>query len=162
MALDLIVARLSRLDLFRGLAPEQLARLARDADRMVFRDGQAIIKTGEDGDGAVVIVSGLGQTRADAERGVEAEDVETGSILGEAAMLTEHQHQVTVVAVGDVRAVQITREALRAHMMDEPALADHFRLRLANRLQRVVVELRLIDEELASAGRPEIASATAA
>jgi CRP-like cAMP-binding protein len=153
MALDLIAARLSRLDLFRGLTSIQLQRLARDADRMIFRDGQKILTAGEDGDGAIVIISGRAVVLADPELGGEVEDVEAGSMLGEAAMLTEHTFGMTVAAVGDVRAVQLTREALYAHLQDDPELADRLRERLANRLQRVAVELKLIDERLAVAGQ---------
>jgi CRP-like cAMP-binding protein len=151
MALDLIVARLSRLDLFRGLTPEQLQRIARDAERMVFRDGQKIIAAGETGGGAIVIISGRGMIMPDEQLGIEAEHVEAGSMLGEAAMLAEHVYRLTVCAVGDVRAIHLTREALLANMQTDPDLAEQLRARLANRLQRVAVELRLIDERLAAA-----------
>ena len=162
MALDLIAARLSRLDMFRGLTPAQLQRLAREAERMVFRDGQTIIAAGENGDGAIVIISGRAMVLANAELGLEAEDVETGSMLGEAAMLTEHTYGLTITAVGDVRAVHLTRDALHAHLEDDPELAEHFRERLANRLQRVAVELRLIDERLAVASQIALSEAPAA
>jgi CRP-like cAMP-binding protein len=153
MALDLIVARLSRLDLLRGLTPEQLQRIARDAERMVFRDGQKIITAGQAGDGAVVIISGRGMIMPDDELGIGTEHVEAGTMLGEGAMLTEHVYRLAVCAVGDVRAIQLTREALLANMQADPDLAEQLRARLANRLQRVALELRLIDERLATAGQ---------
>lgn len=151
MALDLIAARLSRLELLRGLSPDQLRRVARDAERMVFRDGQNIITGGEPGDGAIVIISGRAMIMPDTELGIEAEHVEPGSMLGEGAMLTEHTYRLTVCAVGDVRAIQLTRAAMHAHLLDDPDLADQLHGRLANRLQRVAFELRLIDERLAIA-----------
>jgi CRP-like cAMP-binding protein len=153
MALDLIAARLSRLDLFRNLTPDQLQRIARDAERMVFRDGQKIIAAGETGGGAIVIVSGRGMIMPDEELGIEAEHVEAGSMLGEAAMLAEHVYRLTVCAVGDVRAIQLTRDALLANVQADPDLAEQLRSRLANRLQRVALELRLIDERLAAAAQ---------
>jgi CRP-like cAMP-binding protein len=162
MALDLIAARLSRLDMFRGLTSAQLQRLAREAERMIYRDGQTINAACENGDGAIVIISGRAMILADAELGLEAEDVETGSMLGEAAMLTEHTFGLTIAAVGDVRAVQLTRDALHAHLEDDPDLAQHFRERLANRLERVAVELRLIDERLAVASQIALSQAPAA
>lgn len=160
MALDLIAARLLCLDAFRGLAPEQIARVAGEAERMIFRDGQRLIETGKDGDGAILIIDGWAEALADEDLGLEAREIEAGTLLGETAMLTEHQFRLTVVARGDVKAVQITRAALLAHMHDDPSLAEHLQRRLASRLQRVIVELRLIDERLATAG--ELAATEAA
>jgi CRP-like cAMP-binding protein len=151
MALDTIVSRLMALEVFRNLTGEQLARIAREADRIVFRDGHTLIEAGGDGDGALVIVAGRGSVVEDQERGTAARIVETGSMLGETAMLTEHQHGLTVVAEGDVRAIKITREALLKMMQADPALAAHFHERLLARLQRVALELRMIDERLAVA-----------
>jgi CRP-like cAMP-binding protein len=151
MALDLIAARLVHLDIFRGLSQAQVQRIAREAERMVFRDGQPLIKAADDGDGAILIVSGRAKALGDAELGLEEQELEAGSLLGEAAMVTEHRFRLTVVAAGDVRAVKLTRMAMQAHMIDDPGLADHFRGRIAARLQRVIVELKLIDERLAAA-----------
>lgn len=162
MALDLIAARLSRLEIFRGLAPEQLQRIAQNAERMVFRDGQKIITAGEQGDGAIIIIAGRAMIMPDPELGIEAEDVEPGSMLGEGAMLAEHAYRLTVCAVGDVRAIKVAREAVYAHLQDDPDLAEYLRARLANRLQRVALELKLIDERLAVASQAALAEAPAA
>lgn len=151
MAIDTIAGRLLGLDLFRGLDASQIERIAREAERLIFRDGQRIIEKGKPLDGAVVIIAGRARALADPERDVDARAVEPGSLLGETAMLVEYQTLVTVVAESDVRAVMIMREALRAHMHDDPAVAEHFAARLASRLQRMAVELRMIDERLAVA-----------
>ena len=151
MAIDTIAGRLLGLDLFRGLDAGQIERIAREAERLIFRDGQRIIEKGKPIDGAVVIIGGRARALADSERDVDARAVEPGSLLGETAMLVEHHALVTVVAESDVRAVMIMREALRAHMHDDPAIAEHFAARLASRLQRMAVELRMIDERLAVA-----------
>ncbi len=158
MALDLIGDRLQRLDVFRGLAPEQIERIARDAERLIFRNGQKILDAGSDGEGAVIIISGYATALADADAGLDAFEIEAGAMLGETAMLTEHQFRVTVVAAGDVRAVRINRAALLAHMHEDPTLAEHLHGRLTSRLQRVAVELRLIDERLAAVAQTEPAA----
>ncbi len=153
MALDLIADRLQRLEIFRGLAPAQIERIAQDGERLIFRSGQKILQAGGDGEGAVIIISGRATVLADADTGSETDEVDAGTMLGETAMLAEHQFRLTVVADGDVRAVRINRAALLAHMHQDPALAEHFHSRLASRLQRVAVELRLIDERLAAASQ---------
>ncbi len=151
MALDTITGCLNDLDVFRGLTPAQLERLAREADRIIRRDGQTLIEAGAMGDGALVIVAGHALTLADPDRGFEATTVRPGSMLGEAAMLTERHYNLTVVADGDVRAIKIARATLAANMRDDPALAAHFQARIAARLSRVALELRVIDERLAAA-----------
>lgn len=160
MALDVIAGRLMCLDVFRGLSPAQIERMAQDGERMLFRDGQKIIEAGEDGEGAIVLIAGGARILEDPESGIEERGIEPGSLLGETAMLAEHQFRITVVATGDVRAVRLARSVLRKQMEEDPGLADHFHARLANRLQRVAVELRLIDERLASASQMAATAAT--
>ncbi|MBS0241899.1 MAG: cyclic nucleotide-binding domain-containing protein [Proteobacteria bacterium] len=150
MALDTIAVRLLALEAFRGLSDERIGRLAREADRIVFRDGQKLIVADAVGDGALVIVSGRAVVVADPTRGMERREIEPGSMLGESAMLTDHRFALTVVAEGDVRAIKIRRERLLALMQDDPGLAEHFQLRLASRLQRIAIELKVIDERLAA------------
>lgn len=154
MALDLIADRLQRHEAFRGLESEQIERIAREAERLIFRNGQKMLEAGCDGDGAIVIISGYATALADPELDVEAYEIEAGAMLGEAAMLSEHQFRVTVVAAGDVKAVRINRSTLLAHMQEDPTLAEHFFCRVVSRLQRVAVELRLIDERLAAVSQP--------
>lgn len=151
MALDSIAGRLLGLDIFRGLEASHVERIAQDAERLIFRDRQKIIEAGEACDGAIVIISGEARALAQEERDLDEFTVEPGSMLGETAMLTEHTAVLTIVADGDVRAIKVNRDALRRHLEDEPSLAQHFQERLADRLQRTAIELRMIDERLAVA-----------
>ena len=153
MAIDTIAMRLLGLEMFRGLDADQIERIAREAERLIFRDGQRIVEAGSVCDGAIVIIAGSARALADAERGLEERRIVPGSLLAETAMLTEHQTAITVVADGDVRAVKIVRETLHAAMQDDPAIAGHFAERLAARLQRMAIELRMIDERLAAASQ---------
>ncbi len=150
MAIDTIAGCLAELDAFRGLDVERLERIAREADRIIYRDGQVIAEAGAEGDGAVLIVSG--EARAEApDGGASWGLVSAGVLIGEMAMLTEHVFAVGVVARGDVRAVKIGRAALLELMRADPVLLDHFQSRLVERLSRLALELRLIDERLAAA-----------
>lgn len=151
MALDAIAGRLLGLEIFRGLVPTQIERIARDAERLIFRDGQKIAEAGSESDGAIVIIAGRARALADPSRDLDEFIVEAGSMLGETAMLAEHRAHITILAEGDVRAVKVTREALQLHLQDDPALAEHFHERLAARLQRTALELKMIDERLAVA-----------
>lgn len=150
MAIDLITQRLAALDAFRGLTPEQLAQIAGLTDRLIFRDGQKIIEAGVEGDGAILMVAGAATVEADAERGTDRRSLGSGTLFGELAMLSEHVFAVTAVADGDVKAVKIPRAAMLDLLGAEPAIAAHFRQRLASRLMRVALELKVIDERLAA------------
>ena len=80
--------------------------------------------------------------------------VEPGSLVGEMAMLIEHDYRITVVACSSIRALKITRAQMQAHMLAAPSLAEHFVGRISSRLSRVAVELRRIDQMLALAAEP--------
>ena len=158
MAIDTIAGRLMDLDAFRGLAPGQVERIAREADRIIFRDGQTIAEAGQACDGALVIISGHANLLA---HGEPALLVEAGSMIGETGMLTEHHYGSTILARGEVRAIKIMRETLLELMRGDPPLREHFVGRVASRLSRMAVELRLIDERLATVGEEPRAVAAA-
>ena len=153
MVNDGFAALLRNLEIFRGLKPLQITEIVRRAERIGFRAGQNIVATGEHGDGAFVIVSGaaevVGETPATAAR-----PVEPGSLIGEMAMLIEHDFRISVVARGPVRALKIPRMALHAQMREDPALSEHFVARISSRLTKVAVELRRIDQMMALAAEP--------
>lgn len=151
MAIDSLVTTLQNLEVFRGLAPEQLAEIVRKADRMVFRPGQTVIEAGHAGDGAYVLVTGDADVLLDEAETHQGQPVQPGSLVGEMAMLIEHQYRITVVARTSIRALKITRAQLQAQMLVAPHLADHFVDRISSRLSRVAVELRRIDQLLALA-----------
>lgn len=157
MALDTIADRIAALETFRGLTAAQVRRIAREAERTIFRDGQKMTEAGSESDGALVVIAGRATTLCDEQGAREPRPIEAGSMLGETAMFSEYRFGVTAVAQGDVRAVKITREALRVHMEEDPAVAAHFHARLASRLQRVALELRVIDERLATASETPMA-----
>ncbi len=154
MAMDSLVTTLQNLEVFRGIAPEQLAEIVRKADRMVFRPGQTVIEAGHQGDGAYVLVAGDAEVLPDDAETHRGQSVQPGSLVGEMAMLIEHEYRITVVARSPIRALKITRAQIHAQMQATPKLAEHFVGRISSRLSRVAVELRRIDQLLALAAEP--------
>ena len=153
MATDQLVATLQNLEVFRGLDQQQLAEIARKAERIVFKPGQTVVVAGQPGDGAYLLVAGNAEVMPDATHaaGRPRQPVEPGSLVGEMAMLIEHDYRITVVACSSIRALKITRAQMQAHMLAAPSLAEHFVGRISSRLSRVAVELRRIDQMLALA-----------
>ncbi len=163
MAIDKVVAALLRVPLFAGLKPLQITEIGRQAEKLSFRPNQVITKAGQPGDGAFLIVGGQA---ASVEEGSEQlatpEPVAPGSLIGEMAMLIEHEFGSTIVAQERVLCLKITRGSLHAQMLDDSSLAEHFRERIAARLRRVHEELRQIDSALAACGSAEPDDAPAA
>ncbi len=153
MAINMLARQLLLQEIFRGLSPLQLTEIVRQAERVVYRPGQYIVEAGTPGDAAVVIIAGDAVRLADgaSDTGAPlADPIGAGTILGELAMLVEHEYGATVVAHTTVRALRITREGLKEQMMEDPDLASHFVDRITERLTRVANELRRIDHALAT------------
>jgi CRP/FNR family cyclic AMP-dependent transcriptional regulator len=156
--LDLFAGYLAALPLFRGLSPLQIVTMARNAERIVYSPGAVIIEENAVAEAAILIVAGDAVRVSGPELASRAEPVLVGSLLGEAAMLVETTYGSTVVARTPVRAVLITRDALQAQMLGDPALADRLVQNLAQRLTRFADELRRVDALLGSAGARAVAS----
>ena len=149
MAIDSFVKPMLKLEIFQGLRPLQITEIARRAYRVVYKPGETIIREDEEGDAAVIIVSGEAVRIAGPALAEPAEAVPEGSLLGEMAMLIETRHSSTVIARTTVRALRIAREDLQAQMAEDATLADHFVQRITARLSSVLDSLRAIDSMVA-------------
>jgi len=152
MPIDKTVAPLLRVPLFAGLRPLQITEIARHAERLRFRPGQIITKAGEPGDGALVVVAGKAACIGRPQPLPSPEPVEPGSLIGEMAMLVEHEYSATIVAQERVLCLKITRRALQAQMLEDFSLAEHFQKCIADRLRQMQQQLRQIDAVLAQCG----------
>jgi CRP-like cAMP-binding protein len=149
MAMDALIKPLLRLEIFQGLKPLQITEIARQAERIVFREGDIIVHSGASGDAAYVIVSGEAVCLKRSGTNVRAEPIEAGSLVGELAMLVEHDYSITVVAKTPVRALKLSREAMHGQMRDDRHLAEHISGKITARLTKLAAELRTIDSRLA-------------
>ena len=145
MAIDSFVQAMLKLEIFQGLRPLQITEIARRAYRVVYKPGDVIIRQDEDGDAAIVIVSGEAVRISGPGLSEPAEPIPAGSMLGELAMLIETQHTSTVIARSTVRALRISREELQDQMAEDAGLADHFLQRISARLSAALDSLKAID-----------------
>lgn len=142
---------LNQLDVFVGLSDRQLTALMRDIERVSFREGDTIIRDGDMGDCAYIVISGLAEVQPDGEHHETVKPIEPGTLLGEMAMLIEHEYKVTVVARSPVRAAKITRSALHRLMLSDTELTEHFVMKITARLARIKQMLQIIDQTLLNA-----------
>lgn len=105
-----IVAGLTKLEIFRGLDRSQLEGIVRAGERIVFRPGQTIIAAGAPGDAAFLIAEGEAAIAVE-DQGV-GEVILPGALIGELAILVEHEYKVSVVCRTAVRTIKFTRAAL--------------------------------------------------
>jgi CRP-like cAMP-binding protein len=143
MSLDSLLAPLSRVPLFNGLTMPQLHAIAQICERIVVDRGRALIAEGHQGDAAYLIVKGRVE-RLDGP-GRPTETLAPGTLVGEMAMLIETEHAATVVTAEVVRALRISRPALRWVMERDPSIAAHFVGKVTERLQHMAADLREID-----------------
>ncbi len=155
MPIDQIVAPLLRVPIFYGLKPAQIAEIARRTERMRFRQGDFITSAGQAGDGAYLIVSGAVDAIGGCASPAAQEPVQPGSLVGEMAMLIEHDYAVTTIARERVHCLKIMRAALHSQMLADPTLAEHLAQHIAQRLAEVTENLRCIDGGLVATGQPE-------
>ena len=152
MSTSSLVAPFLRVALFDGLKPLQVTEIARNAERMIFRNGDIITRAGEEGYAAYLIVSGkLLANGLDSGNKPTALEAQQGTLISEMAMLIDgHICPATITADGPVRAFRISRAALQAQMLDDPELAEHFVGKIASRLKHLADDLRRIDAILTS------------
>ena len=160
MAIDLLVAPFLRVEIFQGLAPHQIEAIARQAERVVLRPGDVIVNGNFTSDGAVLIASG--EAVIAGERGLHdtADTVPTGSLLNEMAMLIETDLSLVVFARSTVRALKISRERLRAIMIEDPFIAEHFTAKISRRLQDFVDGFGYVERTFGSADGRRAAAQT--
>lgn len=144
-----LLAPLKRVRLFQSLDDGQLERIARRAERVIYRPGDVICSEGASGDAAILIVSdGAVEVRGEGE---PAQPVEAGSLVGEMTMLVEQPYGVTVAAGAAVRALRLTRAGMQDAMLEDRDIAERLIAVISGRLVRVAAELKRLDDQVAQA-----------
>jgi len=154
MAIESIVDAVRQIALFQGLRPSQVSEIVRRAERVLFKPGDTIIREGEIGDAAYLIVSGSA-VRTAGPVNSQPEELEAGTLIGEMAMLVETEFSSTVTCRERVKALKITRSGLLEQMSLDPSLADHILEKLAERLRQLANQLRQIEKMLGSSNEQE-------
>lgn len=133
---------LARVPLFRELAVDQLARLARRTEVVEFPDGRVVVGPDDPGHALYVITAGevqvLGPSRSEE---VELSRLGPGGVFGEMAVLNRAPRSAAVRTTGPTRALKLERDAFRAAVEEDPGLALVL-------LESLSVRVRNADEQL--------------
>ena len=103
---------LRKSPLFEGLSDEELQQLMDMAEPLSLRAGEILIKQGEMGDSAYVVISGEFEIQKQAGQSLIKIDVRNpGDVVGEMALLSQAPRNATVIAKTDGETLCIPKEA---------------------------------------------------
>lgn len=133
----------------QSLLATALRRISGEMDEDILRDiigdfqwetyaaGQVVLRQGEAGDDAIIIVSGRVQAiLSDGEVERVLGEVGSGSIVGELSLLSAAPRSATVIAVRETRVARMSRATLEKIMRTHPQFALHLMETIVQRQQR--------------------------
>ena len=115
-----IAERLAHIDILSPLPPDALETIAAAARVHTFAKGETIIRHGTAGDSMFIVHDGAVSVRVDDD---EIARLGEGDFFGEMALLTGESRAADVVALTDVVAIEIAKDALQPVLHDHPELA---------------------------------------
>jgi len=135
--------------IFRGLDDGQLRRIAERGTLRGFSEGEVVVEEGTPGESIFVLVEGRLQVTMELDRPSENVPVNLlapGDVLGEFALVSDHQRSATARAIRDSRLFELETEAFRELAGEDPLLGyrvlDNTGRILVGRLIKTTRELR--------------------
>lgn len=130
------------VELFKSLSEAELDRLVNSVDTLPYAAGEALCHEGEAGDTFHVIQSGVVAIVVGEGRGAPKEiaRLTAGQFFGEMALLTGERRNASVVAVGDVAVVRVSKTDFAGIIQADADLAG----KLAEVLEKRLVERRAL------------------
>ena len=122
---------LARVPLFVQLGKHELQRVGQLADVLDLPAGRVLMKQGERGAEAVVVVEGRANVERDGHLLYEAGP---GDVLGEMALLSDRPRIATVTLLTDTRLLVLARREFDALMTEMPSVRAQVMENLALRL----------------------------
>lgn len=144
---------LRRVPLFSQIDTAKLKLLALASERLRYAPGQVVMRQGDTGDAAFVIING--EAEVVIQKGQEEQVVAhlgRNDIVGEIAILCDVPRTATIRAAGDLDVLKITKDRFVRLLSDFPAVSVGVMRVLADRLARTTQELYSAQAELAAKG----------
>jgi CRP-like cAMP-binding protein len=108
----------------------------------IFADGEVIIKEGDQGnsffqikEGSAIVYKSYGQTDQ-----VKLTDLKPGQYFGEMAVIESYPRSSTVIANGEVKAVEIPVEELNSYFTENPDEIINIMKHLGNRVRELTAD----------------------
>lgn len=144
---------LRKVALFSGIEPAKLKLLAFTSERVTFTKGQSLMRQGDLGDAAYLILSGEADVLVNSGEGlVKVAEIGRNGFVGEMAILRDQPRSATVTAASDVATLKITKESFFQLVEDSPKIAMELMRILAQRLEETTLALTGARAKLRAAG----------
>jgi small-conductance mechanosensitive channel/CRP-like cAMP-binding protein len=126
------VELLSKTDLFGLLSAAEREALVELSPLHVFGDGELIVQQGSAGASAYVVCAG--KVRVSLEAGnTQLAVLEAGAYFGEMSLLTGESRTANVRALGDCEVLEVTAEAFRRFVLQNPSMVEQIGAVVAER-----------------------------
>jgi CRP-like cAMP-binding protein len=160
MSLDQEVDILRRIPLFANIEPAKLKLLAFTSQRLTYKPGQPLVRQGDLGDAAYILVDGVAEVVL--ERGGEdmvLTELGKNAIVGEIAILCDVPRTATVVAASELATLRVSKDGFFHLVTQFPQIGIEVMHELASRLHHTTqalttarAKLTEIDKATASNG----------
>jgi CRP-like cAMP-binding protein len=136
------VELLRRVPLFSSIEPAKLKLLAYTSDVVTYEPGQVLVRKGDAGDAAYVIITGDARVSVPADDGdITVAELHDGDFFGEIAILCDTPRTATVTAKNELTALRIRKEPFFQLLLQFPEIAVQMTRLLAERLTRTTADL---------------------
>jgi small-conductance mechanosensitive channel/CRP-like cAMP-binding protein len=136
MARDEVLSRLREVDILSPLSEESRQTIAAETRVHFYSRGETILRHAAAGDSMFVVHSGTASVRLpdDSNQGWhEVAQLGSGTVFGEMALLTGETRTADVVALTDVTALEIGKDALQPILSDHPNLVEAITAKVVQR-----------------------------
>jgi CRP/FNR family cyclic AMP-dependent transcriptional regulator len=108
----------------------------------VFKDGEVIVRRGDEGDCMYVIQQGRVEVIAEeGGREVRLRLLESGDFFGEMAIFERKRRSATVRALGEVRVLSVDRKNFLRRIHEDPSLAFRIVQTMSQRMRGLIDEV---------------------
>ncbi|HLO14209.1 MAG TPA: ATP-binding protein [Anaerolineales bacterium] len=115
---------LRKSPLFQGLSDAELKQLMAMAEPVLLRAGDVLIKQGEPGDAAYVLIKGDFEVQKQSGQSLIKIDMRNpGDVVGEMALLSRAPRNATIIAKTDGEAMRIPQEAFEKLLLSSTTAA---------------------------------------
>lgn len=143
MSLNEEVELLRQIPLFSNIEPAKLKLLAFTSERVTFGPGQTMVRQGDTGDAAYIIIEGDADVLIDTPDGpIQVATVGRNAIIGEIAILCDVPRTATVQAKTQLVTLRITKDLFFRLVNEFPQMAVEIMRELARRLERTTAQLQ--------------------
>ena len=148
MALDQDIALLARQPLLSLMERDAIRLVAFSAETRTLRAGDVLFRSGENADGAVLILSGAVALMSGDDGQPADEVLGPGALLGELALFSAAKRPVTAIAREPTQIMRLSRSVMRRVLTEFPDSAQAIADAVAERLRAFVGELGQVREAL--------------